>query len=93
MPPKHIRLQNSPFGRRYTSASVRISSGSTAGSHFSQTPLWPPAMLLSSDLMKQNDVLGNDFSLMGTGKSPTGLSLVNRGAVEVRVFARNSFTS
>ncbi|GFS83908.1 hypothetical protein TNCV_2363441 [Trichonephila clavipes] len=45
--PTHTQLQSSPLGRRYTSASVRITSGITAGSPFSQPPVRPLEMLLS----------------------------------------------
>ncbi|GFV41800.1 hypothetical protein TNCV_3629511 [Trichonephila clavipes] len=78
--PKHIHLQSSPLGRRYTSASVRI----TSGSHFSQPPVRPPAMLLSLHVMTQNDVPVNAFSLMETDKCHTSLSLVNRKHMEAR---------
>ncbi|GFW13656.1 n-acetylneuraminate 9-O-acetyltransferase [Trichonephila clavipes] len=37
--------------------------GSTAGSHFSQPPVLPPAMMLSPHLMPQNGVPVNVFSL------------------------------
>ncbi|GFW69346.1 hypothetical protein TNCV_486951 [Trichonephila clavipes] len=41
-------------------------------------------MLLSPHLMTQNGVFVNESSLMGTGKSHTGLSLVNRRNMEAR---------
>ncbi|GFU13563.1 hypothetical protein TNCV_938431 [Trichonephila clavipes] len=82
--PKHIHLQSSPLGQRYTSASVRVTSGSTPGSCFSQPPVRPPAKLLAPHLMTQNGVTVNVSSLIGTDKSHTELSLVNRGDVGAR---------
>ncbi|GFU20849.1 uncharacterized protein TNCV_5059711 [Trichonephila clavipes] len=64
------------------SASVRIPSASTAGRHFSQTPVRSLSMLLSLHLMTQNDVPVNVFPLMGTGNCLTGLCLVNSDDVE-----------
>ncbi|GFU89231.1 hypothetical protein TNCV_2896791 [Trichonephila clavipes] len=82
--PKHIHLQSCPLGRRYASASVRVTSGSTSGSHISQPSVRPPAMLLSPHLMAQNGVPVSVFSMTGTDESHTELSLVNRGDVEAR---------
>ncbi|GFU95590.1 hypothetical protein TNCV_3332571 [Trichonephila clavipes] len=86
--PKHIHPQSSSLGGRYTSASVRINSVSTAGSHFLQPPLRRPAMLLSFHLhlMTQNGVPLYVFSSMGseTDKSHSELSLVSRGGKETR---------
>ncbi|GFX69052.1 hypothetical protein TNCV_4945521 [Trichonephila clavipes] len=84
MSSKHIHLRSSPLERRYTSANVRITSGSTAGTHFMQPSARSTVMLLSPYLMTQNAVPVNIFSLMGTGKSHAGLSLVNRGSMEAR---------
>ncbi|GFV59027.1 tigger transposable element-derived protein 1 [Trichonephila clavipes] len=59
--PKHIHFLRSPHERRYASANVRKTSGSTTGSRFSQSPAGLPAMLLSPYLMTQNRVLVNAF--------------------------------
>ncbi|GFX45774.1 hypothetical protein TNCV_934131 [Trichonephila clavipes] len=78
--PKYIHLLSIPLERKYTSASVFITSGRTAGIHFPQTPIRkPPKMLISLHLLTQNGVPVNVFSLMGTDKSLMRLNLVNRG--------------
>ncbi|GFW12299.1 hypothetical protein TNCV_2489431 [Trichonephila clavipes] len=77
--PKDIHLQSNPLGRRYTSASIRVTYGNTAGNHFLRPLVTPPTMLLSPHSMTQNGVPVNVFSMMRTDKSHTELSLVNRG--------------
>ncbi|GFW86307.1 hypothetical protein TNCV_4330911 [Trichonephila clavipes] len=78
--PQHIHLQNIP----YTSASVRINSISTVGSHISQQGIRHPTMLLSPHLMSQNGILVNIFRLMGNGISHMGPSLVNMRDLNAR---------
>lgn len=68
--PKHTKLLITQLGHRelYTSTSVCITSGSPVGGHFSQCTIRPHAMLLSPQLMTQNGVAANIFSLIETGK-------------------------
>ncbi|GFU01696.1 hypothetical protein TNCV_1522311 [Trichonephila clavipes] len=61
------------LGRRYTSASVRITSGGTLEANFPNLP---------QGLLRCFCAPANVFSLMGTGKSHTELSPVNRGMLK-----------
>ncbi|GFS91028.1 putative transposable element [Trichonephila clavipes] len=61
-----------PLGERYTSVSVRVTSGSTAGSCLSQPPIRPSAMLLSVHQMTQNDVPLDVFFIDGDSQMTPG---------------------
>lgn len=74
-----MHLRSSHLGGRYNSASVHITSGSTAGNHFSEPLIRPPAMLLLSHLITQICVPVNVLSMMAKGKKHTKLYPVYRG--------------